>query len=226
MLKRSFICLIALLLLQCCLSTCSAQITSLFWYKGMRIDKYILLTTSGKKVVFDPSSNKLHVYVPEKDDLFIKCVKNMADPEKSKKELIKKKQKASGKRAYPAFAIPISKAIEEVQGQFTKLTESTIEVPAATAPKDPPKKEEKGIPGYIQSGFNDVMSSVDKLNKTPIESPPTPPSVDFDYCYSCDPDRKAAYARDSAQFMKYLEPERSGMNKLVNVIHSIDLLKD
>src|SRR5689334_5659288 len=120
MLNRFFICFSTHLLLLIFATKCSAQITSLFWFAGLKLDKNTIVTTSGKKVVFDPSSNKLHVYIPEKDDLFIKCVKNMADPQKRKKELIQKAQKGSGKRAYPAFAIPVNKAIDEVQGRFTK----------------------------------------------------------------------------------------------------------
>ena len=217
-----------------CFADCIAQQIdssfTLLWYRGRRLNDSMLITPYGQTITYHASQGKVDVSTLPKDDVFKNVKKQLKNTEQRKHEIDQLILRSPHGTVRTGLILYVNRAMDEASAKVEQLAENSVDL-VKTSSEDldippPDAFEGSSIPAYLQKNYHDVIELVKAIRQNQFPPPPPPPpSTGVDYCFPCDPERQAAYKRDSAAFMKYIADERTGIDKAVSVINYFEFRK-
>ncbi|MGZ5191871.1 MAG: hypothetical protein ACXWCZ_12745, partial [Flavisolibacter sp.] len=126
----------------------------------------------------------------------------MKNKQDFKKQVIKAITGRSGGSMYMDLAIDATETIDEVDIVVAGILASNELKPKTLPPDNSPTPNSRQVPVWVQNFFDEVVNYVLTEKDKELILPDPPPDASYDYCYPCDEERKAKYAKDTSLYFK------------------------
>ncbi len=207
--------IISIALLSFYVFTVSAQVTDtsyhLLWYKGKKLKENVLLTTKADTVSFNPVKGTIKVDSKSgRGKQFDDMLRELNKTPQRMREMVSRLMTGLPKDAMPAVLYNVSSAYNEIKEEYIPILSNTFTIPEFQLPE-----VTTAIPGngpsmdedyFAVDPFDGIIKELydymdehrnDKFNASEL---PVPPVFNFEYCYSCDIEKKEAYNTELENF--------------------------
>lgn len=208
-----------------CISQSTDTSFSLLWYKGKKLNDTTLLTPGGRRIGYQPSRGRVEAGMPDKNNVYNRIRQALQQGEQRKSAIAQQVVRSPHGMLRLGFVYHINRAMDDVHKAAEKLAGTELELTVEEG-RRMPLGEGDEVPVHVQLYYDQVMQCVTKISNNPGTSqPPVPPDAGLDYCYPCDAKRQDAYKQQVHEFTKYLEEERTCIQKAIAVMHYFSFRK-
>jgi hypothetical protein len=208
-----------------CISQSTDSSFSFLWYKGKKLNDSTLLTPTGRRIAYQPLRGRVDAGMKDKNDVYNRIKSALQQSEQRKTAIAQRIIRSPHGTLKLGFIYHVNRAMDEVHKAAEKLAGTELELTVEEG-RRMPLGEGDDVPLYVQQFYDQVMQFISKVSTNPGTSqPPVPPDAGLDYCYPCDDKRQKAFKEQAEAFTKYLEEERTCMQKAMSVMHYFSFRK-
>jgi hypothetical protein len=202
-----------IVMLSCLLMSAQQSDTSyhLLWYKGKKIKANVLLTASYDTVNYNPDKGVIKVTGKNgSGKQYDSMLKELNRSQQRTVEMVKRLAKGFPQAGISELTYNVRNAFDEVTENYTSLLSNEFTMPVchwpalnAAAGRGPFLPEE-----YLDDPYDITVKELQDYmaghRTEKITAVPVPPRLEFNYCYSCATEKRAAYKHDMNYFLAEL----------------------
>jgi hypothetical protein len=202
----------------------------LLWYKGKKINDTTLVRKTGETITWSPTTGNVSVGYPAGGEPNASFRNGLAQLEASKIEAdrIIASSTPDGSMRSPGVVAEMNRAFDHAAADITRLIQN--EFSTGPSPEleygNKLQKRIRELPVKVRQEYEEVIEYLNKRDQGNAFAIKQPPSINFEYCYTCDSAKQKKFDDESSAFANsFISEEKAHFDKAIHVMRFIGLMQ-